>query len=499
MTNADALIGVIGAVIIGAVLAAGVAIGLSSLTPLGPVRSVDPFSGIAFDWTVLGLGLLVLIVGLGAVAGALGYRGAPHRVARRRRRRGNRGAILARAAATSGLAPSAVTGIRFAVEPSNGKNAAPVRSAIVGGVLAIVVVVATLIFGASLHTLVSRPALYGWNWDYELRSAYSGISNIPEAKATPLLDQDTDIAAWTGVYFATLQIDGITVPVLGSDTDAPVGPSILSGHALRAANEVVVGASTLAQLHKQIGDTVEVINGAGSPATLVIVGTAALPAVGIATALHMELATGAVVSQTLIPDGDRGFGERDGPEAYFVRLRSGVDPASARRTLEAVADGMGNDTQHDGPVTVLAVQRPAEIVNYRAIGTTPTLLGGGLALGAVSALALTLIASVRRRRRDLAVLRMLGFTNHQLAAAIAWQSTVAVGIATIIGVPTGIIVGRSLWTRFADAIHVVPQPTVSVLSIVFIAVGALVLANLVAAIPARSAARTPATLLLRAE
>jgi ABC-type lipoprotein release transport system permease subunit len=138
-------------------------------------------------------------------------------------------------------------------------------------------------------------------------------------------------------------------------------------------------------------------------------------------------------------------------------------------------------------------------VNYRAIGTTPALLGGALAVGAVSALALTLIASVRRRRRDLAVLRMLGFTNRQLAGVVAWQSTVAVGIGTIVGVPTGVIVGRLLWTRFADAIHVVPQPTAPVVSIALIAIGALLLANLVAAIPARNAARTPATLLLRAE
>jgi hypothetical protein len=232
---------------------------------------------------------------------------------------------------------------------------------------------------------------------------------------------------------------------------------------------------------------------------LVIVGTAALPAVGIAATLHTELATGAVVSQTLIPEGERGFGEHDGPEAYFVRLRKAVDPASARRALQSDADGMTTESGFDGPVTVLPVQRPAEIVNYRAIGTTPTLLGGGLALGAVSALALTLIASVRRRRRDLAVLRMLGFTDRQLAAVVAWQSTVAVGIGTVVGVPAGIVVGRSLWTRFADAIHVVPQPTVSVPSIVLIAVGALILANIVAAIPARSAARTPATLLLRAE
>jgi len=48
---------------------------------------------------------------------------------------------------------------------------------------------------------------------------------------------------------------------------------------------------------------------------------------------------------------------------------------------------------------------PAEIVNYRSTGTTPTLLAVGLAAGAVTALGLTLAASVRRRRRDLALLK----------------------------------------------------------------------------------------------
>ena len=44
-----------------------------------------------------------------------------------------------------------------------------------------------------------------------------------------------------------------------------------------------------------------------------------------------------------------------------------------------------------------------------------------------------------------------------------------------------------------------PQPTVPVLSVVLVAVGTLVLANLVAAVPGRMAARTPTALLLRAE
>jgi ABC-type lipoprotein release transport system permease subunit len=129
----------------------------------------------------------------------------------------------------------------------------------------------------------------------------------------------------------------------------------------------------------------------------------------------------------------------------------------------------------------------------------PLFLGVALAVGATSALALTLVASVRRRRRDLALLKTLGFTQRQLAAAVAWQSTIAVGIGVAAGVPVGLIVGRSLWDLFANEIHAVPRPVVPTLTIALVAIGALVVANLVAAIPARSAARTSATLLLRVE
>jgi ABC-type lipoprotein release transport system permease subunit len=114
-------------------------------------------------------------------------------------------------------------------------------------------------------------------------------------------------------------------------------------------------------------------------------------------------------------------------------------------------------------------------------------------------LGLTLVASVRRRRRDLALLKTLGFTRAQLAAAIAWQSTAAVGIGTVVGIPLGIVVGRLLWGLFAGEIHAVPSPTVPVASMVVVGFAALVLANVVAAIPGRVATRTPTALLLRAE
>ena len=99
------------------------------------------------------------------------------------------------------------------------------------------------------------------------------------------------------------------------------------------------------------------------------------------------------------------------------------------------------------------------------------------------ALGLTLVASVRRRRRDLALLKTLGFTQRQLMAAVSWQASVAAVIGIVIGVPLGIIVGRWLWILFARQIYAVPQPSVPVLSVTLVSLGTLALANVVAALP----------------
>jgi ABC-type lipoprotein release transport system permease subunit len=150
-------------------------------------------------------------------------------------------------------------------------------------------------------------------------------------------------------------------------------------------------------------------------------------------------------------------------------------------------------------VTVVKVLRPAEIVNYRSLGSIPAFLGAGLAAGSVTALALTLVASVRRRRRDLALLKTLGFTRRQLASTVAWQSSIAVAVGTAVGVPLGIALGRWLWDLFARDIHAVPAPSVPAISVTLIAVAALVLANVVAFIPGQVAARTETAALLRSD
>lgn len=59
--------------------------------------------------------------------------------------------------------------------------------------------------------------------------------------------------------------------------------------------------------------------------------------------------------------------------------------------------------------------------------------------------------------------------------------------------------GRWLWIAFAHQLNAVPDATVPTLSIVYIGLGALALASLVAILPGTVASRTPAALVLRAE
>jgi len=501
-TTVDGLVGVLGAVVAGALLAVAVAVALSPLAPIGAVRPVYPDPGIAFDWTVLGIGFAVLVIALSCVAVVMAYRVSPHRVASRQERIVERDSGLARAAATAGLPPAAVAGIRSAVAAGSGRAGAPVRSAVFGAVVAVVVVVTSITFGASLNSLVSQPALYGWNWNYVLLAGFSGAEDLPDATTAALFNHDPDVEHWAGVYFESVLLDGQSVPALAGSPNATVGPTLLSGHALESAQQVVVGPATLAALHKHIGDTIVANTGGSSSTRLRIVGTATLPTIGASGDPELQMGTGAVVATSLFPGAElnQQGSAVPGPNAVLITVRPGVSPSAALQSLHRIDLALSSPSGPDAPASgVVSVLRPAEITDYRSVRSTAFLLAGTLAVGAFGALALTLVASVRRRRRELALLKALGFTQRQLAATVAWQSSVSGAVGVVVGMPIGVALGRWLWTLFARGISAVPDPTVPVVSMVLIAVGALVFATIAAAIPGRIAARTPTALLLRSE
>lgn len=247
------------------------------------------------------------------------------------------------------------------------------------------------------------------------------------------------------------------------------------------------------------------------PTRLRVVGEGTLPAVGYPSFIqdHPSMGTGAFLSKLNAPASFLKATERsdpleNGPNIMFVRLKSAVSGPAGFADVHGLAASANRLFAHDpnelgNAVTVLGVQYPAEIVNYRSIGVTPVLLSAGLAFGAICALGLALVASVHRRRRDLALLKTLGFTRKGLAATLVCQASVIACIAVAAGLPLGIAFGRELWTLFAESINAVPEPTVPEFWVAVVGIGALVFAIAVAAIPGRLAARTPAAVLLRAE
>ncbi len=493
----DASIGVIVAIAVGALLAVAVAAAVSPLAPLGQLHRLEPDPGVSFDWTVLGAGAAFFLLALSGATAVLAYA----EVLAHSQRRGTAGRRSAITAATAPLSlpATAMAGIGFAFEPGPDGSPRPALPSISGTVVAIIIGVASLVFGASLSNLISHPALYGWTWDREILAG-SGYGNIPLPQARLLLGHDPDIAAWSGAYFGSVEINGHSVPAIGT-TSSRVSPPILAGHAVAGPTQIVLGPETLALVGGHVGGTVRVFNG---KTTLImrVAGTATMPAIGVGHGIHPSLGGGAVLPASALPQDllTNGIGNRalQGPNTILVRFRPGVDHAAAIRRLERIGSRLSR-TRSVEDIQVLPVQRPAEIVNYRTMGTAPLVLAGMLAAGAVVTLTLTLAASVRLRSRDLALLKTLGFVRKQVVAVVIWQASIPVAIGTVVGVPLGIATGRFLWARFATELNVVPQPAISMATVTVVAISTLALAILTAVVPGWRAARTSVATMLRAE
>ena len=82
---------------------------------------------------------------------------------------------------------------------------------------------------------------------------------------------------------------------------------------------------------------------------------------------------------------------------------------------------------------------------------------------------------------------------------VAWPASATTLVSRFVGVPLGLFAGRRFRERFADILGIVPVRSVPWLGIVLLAAGALVAVNLIAAVPARRAARTRPAVVLRSE
>jgi hypothetical protein len=472
----------------GSLLAVAGAVALSPATPLGVARRAELDPGLAVDLPVLAVGAVAVVAGVLACAALAGWRAGRDRggaldsgelPARGRRSR------VAASLGAAGLPPAAVIGTRLALEPGRGRTAVPVRSAILAAAGAVCALTMAVTFGASLLRLVGDPLAYGITWD--LRVGNFADPEGPE-RAARKLAANPAVAAYAGGVSGTGSLtDGQSVPLLSfAPGRGSIGPAVVEGREPTRPGEAALGAATMRLLGKGIGDTV-LVTGADAPQRLRVVGRVvvsmgdASPAIGPGTGVvaHVDLWSRL--------DPSRGPAAA-APAWFFVRL----DPASDR-------DRAVDRLQRDFPGTVVLPLAQPDLTNLERVGYLPGLLAGLVALLALGTVAHALVTSVRRRRRDLAILKTLGFGRGQVSQTVAWQATTFALLAGMIGVPLGVAAGRWAWRLVAEQLGVASGPVVPALPVLAIVAGALVVANLVAAGPGRTAARTRPAVALRSE
>jgi hypothetical protein len=465
---------------VGALLAAILAVLASPLSPIGLARQAEVDPGLSVDVPVLALGIagvLVAILTRAAIAAwwvtrAAGSASGPDRVPRR-------SSQVVDHMARAGVRPSAVTGIRLALEPGRGETAAPIRTAMVGVVVAVAAIAASLTFAASLDRLVRSPALQGWTWDVMVGNPNDEIDLTQKGE---LLARNPLVSGYSLVEqpVERLALGGTTVPVLGmSAVKGSVLPRVLDGREPRSADEIALGRATLRRLGRSLGDVVPV-EGPGGRRSLRIVGQVLLPG----ASYEMTLSTGAVLTL----DGLRAVTSDVRPNQFAVEYAPKVDQEAAYASL-----------RRDFGPTVLRALPAEEVENLRRVSGLPFLLAALLAVLGAATLGHLLATSVRRRRRDLAVLKTIGFVRRQVSATVAWQATTLAAVALLVGVPLGVAAGRWAWVLVNQGLGSPAGPVTPALQVLLVVPATILVANLVAAIPARVSASTRPAVVLRSE
>jgi ABC-type lipoprotein release transport system permease subunit len=475
----------------GAVLAVVVAILASPLMPIGPARVAEPDPGFSVDGLVLAGGGLLLFACVVLVALVPAWWFSRPATFTRVDEMPGRPSRIAAWVRAGGASLPATSGVRMALEPGRGSTAVPVRTTIVGASIALATVIGALTFAASLDHLVSTPRLFGWDWDVLVDISVDTAAQV-DAREEILADlrSDDEVAGYVDTALSRLLVDGVAVTTLGiGESRGGVGPTVVSGRLPGNDREIALGAKTMERLGASVGDTVTVSAPDGDPVRLRVVGRVVLPGLGnYPGSDKTALGEGAVATLAAVRDLGPDFG--GGP--VFVRFREGADRARFSRALDQREASAFS-------VRLASVQRPSDIVSYERVRSTPFVLAGLLAVFAIAIVSHALVTVVRRRRRDLALLKTLGFTRRQVSASVAWQATTVGLAAVVIGIPVGIVLGRWAWTTLADDLGTVAEPLVPVGLVVLVVPVVLLLLNGVAYVPGRMAARLRPAAALRSE
>ena len=452
-------------------IAVAVAVPASALFPIGLAADAETDPGVEVDGLVLLAGGLAFAV-LVAARIAVGTWAAHRRSV---------GAIADARASSLPITPAAL-GARRVLDGLGRQGAAAGRLALLTAVIGVAAVSGAATFAASLARLVDSPERQGWTWDVVVGN-YS--EQAPADLGAAALAANPDVRDFAPYQSTTFTLDGETVTLAEFEPDGLPGvPLVLDGRAPIGDDEIALGRGTLALLGKEIGDTV-VIGGSTQDVTATIVGEVVAPAT-IST--PMDLDSGGVITFDLAAVAFGDVEQAVAPAGFLVDLEDGGD-------REAMLDRL----REDFPGTGLGPMKPLDVADLERVRGVPYLLAGLLGTLALVSVVVTLASGARRRRREVAVLRSLGLARDQLRRLVSGEASTFVLLAGAIGVPTGVVVGRLLWTLAADGLGSEVGPAVPLVAISAAVLLVLVLVNLYAQALATAVARRGPGADLRAE
>ncbi len=472
--------------IAGATAGVGAAIVASRWMPIGAAAMYDPHPGVDASWLVLGAGwvLVTALVLAGAAAAAAAAFRAGQRQARTRR------SAVAAAAAGAGLPAPLLIGARFALEPGRGRQAVPVRPALVGAMTGVLGVLAAFTFTAGVSDAATHPERFGQTFQLGAFLGLNGQDGGPAGPALRAAAADRDVTGVDDARIGGAQSGQFSVE---SYTYAPVAGKampvvMLAGRMPAAPDQIVLAPISAQELHARTGSVIQLAGG-GPDRRELVTGIGFVPA-----GPHNDYSDGAWLTAA---GYDRLFaGAHYGFKFHLatVTLRPGADVAAVARRLDAAAARAGY--RHIGWTPPSPLTDVQVIQDLQAL---PLALSAFLALLAMAAIGHALSSAVRRRAQDLAVLRALGMTRRQVRLAVATQASVLALAGLVFGVPLGIAAGRLIWHAVANLAPLDYHPPVAVYALLLIGPAALLVVNLLAAWPQHRAARLRAGQVLRAE
>ncbi len=430
------------------------------------------------DWTVVAPGVAFTALVIVGAAFALGWRtrlsgarAAPER------RLELFGALRRRLPLSLGL------GAAMAFDSGRGRTRTPVIPALVGPLIAVLGIVATLTINKGITDALAHPERAGVTWDitvYPDASAHTGRSVTPDLvskirSAVPMGSRmvvvDRDLLDVSGVGVPTFAIR----PVPGSHA-VPVSLTVTAGRAPRSAGEADIGPATAKDLHVGIGGTVRL---AGSPGRIRIVGEALFP-----SDVHAEFDEGLWVTSArftmAVPPMPPAGSESDG-RAVVVHLPAG---ANSSRAMARIGTALGPLASGIEPP-----QLPDELLNLRNVRLLPDVLAAFLGGLAVAAATYGLVSSARRRRGEFAVLRAMGMTRRSVRSIVQAQSTATALFALAVGIPLGLVVGRNGWHVITERVPLSDVAPLALAAMALIVPATLIVTNAVALWPSYRVSR----------